>query len=471
MLFSDLTFIFLFLPLFFLSIFIFRNDLKKSNYSLLVFSLFFYAWGEIVYVFLLMIGIVLNYYFAIWIDKARRADNKKMMKLGLWVALLFNLGSIGYFKYTGFFIEIINSVTGLAIPIPEIALPIGISFFTFQIFSYVIDVYRNEVPVQKNVLYLGAYVMAFPQLIAGPIVRYQTVAEEMECRRASDEDIAYGIRRFMAGLAKKVLIANQTAFIADTILAGDVTSVGAGGAWLAMIAYSLQIYFDFSGYSDMAIGLGRMMGFHFLENFNNPYSAVSITDFWRRWHISLSSFFRDYVYIPLGGNRVSKPRWIFNMAAVWALTGLWHGASLNFVLWGAFYGLILILEKLVFPNLKDVKIFNRIFTLFVVIIGWTIFRCEDFGLMKDVFATMFGANGGGNLEALYWLGVIRIPNLLAVVVGIIFSSETVCKAAASLTVGSKAKRIIADVCIFALLFLCIANLAENSYNPFIYFRF
>lgn len=274
MLFSDLTFIFLFLPLFFLSIFIFRNDLKKSNYSLLVFSLFFYAWGEIVYVFLLMIGIVLNYYFAIWIDKARRADNKKMMKIGLWVAVLFNLGSIGYFKYTGFFIEIINSITGLAIPIPEIALPIGISFFTFQIFSYVIDVYRNEVPVQKNVLYLGAYVMAFPQLIAGPIVRYQTVAEELECRRASDEDIAYGIRRFMAGLAKKVLIANQTAFIADTILAGDVASVGAGGAWLAMIAYSLQIYFDFSGYSDMAIGLGRMMGFHFLENFNNPYSAV-----------------------------------------------------------------------------------------------------------------------------------------------------------------------------------------------------
>ena len=291
-------------------------------------------------------------------------------------------------------------------------------------------------PVQKNLFYLAAYVVAFPQLIAGPIVRYQTVAEELEDRSASDEDIAYGIRRFMVGLEKKVFIANQTAYIADTILAGDIAAVGAAGAWLAIISYTIQIYFDFSGYSDMAIGLGRIMGFHFLENFNNPYSAVSVTDFWRRWHISLSTFFRDYVYIPLGGNRVSRPRWIFNMAAVWALTGLWHGASLNFVLWGAFYGVILILEKLVLTGLKDIRILNRVFTLFVVVIGWTIFRCEDFGLMKEVF-----------------------------------SSQAVCKASASLISGGRAKKIIADICIFILLFLCIANLAENSYNPFIYFRF
>lgn len=471
MLFSDLTFIFLFLPLFFLSIFIFRNDLKKSNISLLIFSLIFYAWGEVVYVFLLMISIALNYFFALWIDKARCAEKQGMTKLALLIAVLFNLGSIGYFKYTGFFVEILNSVTGLEIPVPEIALPIGISFFTFQILSYVIDVYRDDVPVQKNLLYLGAYVAAFPQLIAGPIVRYQTVAEEMEDRSVTDEDIAYGIRRFMVGLAKKVLIANQTAFIADTILGGDIAAVGMSGTWLAIISYTLQIYFDFSGYSDMAIGLGRMMGFHFLENFNNPYSAISVTDFWRRWHISLSTFFRDYVYIPLGGNRVSKPRWIFNMAAVWALTGLWHGASLNFVLWGTFYGVILILEKLVFSNLKDVKVLNRIFTLFVVIIGWTIFRCEDFELMKGVFASMFGANGVGSLEELYWLGVIRIPNLAALFAGIIFSSEKVCRAAASHVTGSRIKKIAADICIFALLFLCIASLAENSYNPFIYFRF
>lgn len=471
MLFSDLTFIFFFLPLFFMSIFIFRNDLKKSNISLLIFSLFFYAWGELIYIFLLLISIILNYCFALLIDAAKQRAKKNFTKLVLATAICFNLGSIGYFKYTGFFTEILNSLFSLKIPVPNIVLPIGISFFTFQILSYIIDVYRGDVPVQKNLLYLGAYIVAFPQLIAGPIVRYQTVAKELEERSVSNDDIAYGIRRFIIGLAKKVLIANQTAYITDTILSGNIVAVGALGTWLAVIAYTIQIYFDFSGYSDMAIGLGRMMGFHFPENFNNPYAAVSVTDFWRRWHISLSTFFRDYVYIPLGGNRVSKPRWIFNMAAVWILTGLWHGASLNFVLWGIFYGIILIIEKPLLVKLKNISVFNRIFTLFIIIIGWTIFRCEDFVLMNNVFASMFGINGVGSMEEIYLLGVMRIPNFAGLIAGILFSSEKLCLAAASLVSGNRIKKVIADIFIFLLLFLCIASLAKNSYNPFIYFRF
>ena len=471
MLFSDLPFLFLFLPLFVLSIFIFRKNLKKSNIALLVFSLFFYAWGEVVYVFLLMLSIALNYFFALWIDREKRVGKGGRAKLALWAAVLFNLGTIGVFKYAGFAVELFDSVTGLAVPVPEIALPIGISFFTFQILSYVIDVYRGDAAVQKNILFLGAYIVAFPQLIAGPIVRYRTVAEELGDRHATDDDIAYGIRRFLVGLAKKVLIANQVAYIADTILGADVAAVGASGAWLAILAYTLQIYYDFSGYSDMAIGLGRMMGFHYLENFNNPYSAVSVTDFWRRWHISLSTFFRDYVYIPLGGNRVSKHRWILNMALVWALTGLWHGASLNFVLWGAFYCVILILEKFVFGKLRDVKVLNRVVTIFLVMMGWTIFRCEDFELMQEVFASLYGANGPGSLEELYWLGVLRIPNVAAMLAGIVFSSEKVCEGVKSLASGPKALRVAADVAVFAMFFLCVASLMENSYNPFIYFRF
>jgi alginate O-acetyltransferase complex protein AlgI len=471
MLFSDLVFLFCFLPLFFIFSFIFKNSIPAKNLILLIFSLVFYAWGEPVYVLLLILSIAANYAAGLLLGIT--GNGKAMRKSVLVAAVTFNLALLGFFKYIGFIVMNINALSGSSLTVPEIALPIGISFYTFQIMSYVIDVYRGEVKLQKNPLYLGAYLVAFPQLIAGPIVRYQTIAGELGERSVSTEDLAYGIRRFITGLGKKVLIANQAAVVADSLLSGglDIKSFGAAGAWLAMIAYSIQIYYDFSGYSDMAIGMGRAMGFHYLENFNNPYEADSASDFWRRWHISLSTFFRDYVYIPMGGNRVPVYRWIFNMLTVWFLTGLWHGASWNFILWGLYFGIILIAEKLLPGFRPKIKTLNHVTALLIIIVGWTIFRCESLACISETLMTMFGASGFIDIKNLYASGALNLLCIAAIICGIVG-----CIPAASTAFAAKARPgrflpVAADVCLIAVLFLSIAVLARGAYNPFIYFRF
>jgi alginate O-acetyltransferase complex protein AlgI len=342
-------------------------------------------------------------------------------------------------------------------------------------------VYRKDVPAQKNIFFLGAYLSGFPQLIAGPIVRYKTIADELENRTENFEEFAGGARRFIAGLAKKVLIANNVAAIADTILTttlakgGDITGsvkdYGAIGAWIAVIAYALQIYFDFSGYSDMAIGMGRMMGFHYLENFNYPYTAKSVTDFWRRWHISLSSFFRDYVYIPLGGSRVSRPRWIFNIMIVWALTGLWHGAAWTFILWGVYFGIILIIEKLFLQKrLEKIPVLCHVYTIAAFIFGWVIFRAESIGHIGLILSTMFGSHGSGSFIYMAEKNILKLPQLTALIAGIICSvpvSKYIKKFFDDNTIG----RVFIDVSSIAALVLCVFSLAVDSYNPFIYFIF
>ncbi|MHB1150823.1 MAG: MBOAT family O-acyltransferase [Eubacteriales bacterium] len=471
MLFSDLVFLFCFLPLFFICTFLFKNNIPAKNVLILIFSFIFYAWGEPVYILLLVFSITINYMAGILLDKT--SDKKSLRKIIFIAAVAFNLLLIGLFKYAGFFIETVNNIFGNSLHIPEIILPIGISFYTFQIMSYIIDVYRNDVKVQRKPLFLGAYLVAFPQLIAGPIVRYQTIAEELEDRRVSAQDFAYGIRRFIIGFGKKVLIANQAAVIADNILSGNVSidQYGAAGAWLAMIAYSIQIYYDFSGYSDMAIGMGRAMGFHYLENFNNPYIANSVTDFWRRWHISLSTFFRDYVYISMGGNRVTAQRWIFNMLVVWLLTGLWHGASWNFILWGLYFGVILIIEKFTLKIRIKINFISHIMALLMIIIGWTIFRGENILQTLNTLKTMFGASGFADLKIIYSSGALNLSYIFAVVCGIIG-----CIPMAHTFVGNGIKsfrqvRVTTDIGLIAVLLLSIAVLARGSYNPFIYFRF
>lgn len=472
MLFSSLTFLFAFLPLFFACYFLFKGR-KARNIVLFAFSLLFYAWGEPLYIFLMLFSLTANYFLARWLNGYQ--DNRR--KAVLVLAVIINLALLGVFKYTGFGIEIFNSITGLSVPAPAIALPIGISFYTFQILSYVIDVYRGTVKCQKNWAFLGAYLSAFPQLIAGPIVRYETVEEELTQRKETLTDFANGLRRFIFGLAKKVLVANTMASVCDKLLEFAPEQLGALGGWLAAIAYTLQIYFDFSGYSDMAIGMGRMMGFHYLENFNYPYIASSVTDFWRRWHISLSTFFRDYVYIPLGGNRVKTLRWVFNMGIVWLLTGLWHGASWNFVLWGIYYFVLLVAEKLIIKrfNIK-IPVLGNVVTLLLVILGWVLFRAENISLAGGWIAAMFGGYGA------FGTGTTQLPIIFqqcdvnTVFVITLFAAMVLSTPIAKRLTAPHGERVtvinvVSDVICLILLLLCIANLASDSYNPFIYFRF
>lgn len=471
MLFSDLVFLFGFLPLFFICTYFFRDHIPAKNILLLMFSFVFYAWGEPVYILLLVFSVLINYAAGIGLE--RTAGKKGLRKAIFFAAVAADLLLLGVFKYAGFFVGTINDLSGASFGVPEIVLPIGISFYTFQILSYVADVYRGEVKVQKNPLFLGAYLAAFPQLIAGPIVRYSTIAEELEERSVSTEDFAYGIRRFILGFGKKVLIANQAAVITDRILDGNVSisRYGAAGAWLAVIAYSIQIYYDFSGYSDMAIGMGRAMGFHYLENFLHPYAADSVTDFWRRWHISLSTFFRDYVYIPLGGNRVSAGRWVLNMLAVWLLTGLWHGASWNFIVWGLYFGLILITEKFTLKFRSQSGFPGHAYALFTVIIGWTVFRCENLAQTAETLKTMFGGSGFADLKIIYASGALNLFFLTALVCGVIGCIPAVYTAAGKAVSSSKPAKLAADIGLIAVLLLSAALLARGSYNPFIYFRF
>jgi len=461
MVFSSLLFIYFFLPLFFVAYFIVNNR-KYRNVILLLFSLFFYAYGEPFYMVLMIFSIVVNYFLATLIDKWK---SKKIFILDV----IFNLTLLGVFKYFNFFLDNINNLFNLNIHFINIALPIGISFYTFQIMTYVIDVYKREVPVQTNIISLGCYICAFPQLIAGPIVRYSTVNDELNERKETLSDIANGARRFIIGLSKKVIIANGVAYICEHLLPLGGASYGFVGALIIAISYTIQIYFDFSGYSDMAIGLGKMLGFHYLENFNYPYIATSITNFWRRWHISLSSFFKDYVYIPLGGNRVKKIINIRNLLIVWILTGLWHGASWNFIIWGLYYGIILIAEKYLLKDkiIKLPKFMQHIYSLVLVIIGWIIFMSTDMTTLKELITSLVGINGIGNINAIINTQILTIRYMLPLILGILFSIPIYPKINALL----EKKPLINDVLIILLLLLSTWIMLVDSYNPFIYFRF
>lgn len=456
MVFSSNIFLFLFLPLYLITYYS-TKDIKIKNLVLLLFSLFFYAWGEPYYVLLMIFSIIINFY----LTKVMAKNNSKFI---LILLIIINIGLLLSFKYTNFFIDNINNLFKLNISNIKLTLPIGISFYTFQILSYVFDVYQKKVKVQNNIYKLACYITAFPQLIAGPIVRYSDIEKQLNERKTTVEDFTSGVRRFIVGLSKKVLIANLMAFVADSIYNYDLISTGFIGMLIASISYALQIYFDFSGYSDMAIGLGKMSGFTFMENFNYPYIAKSITDFWRRWHISLSSFFKDYVYIPLGGSRKGTFKTIRNILIVWLLTGFWHGACWNFVLWGLYYALFLLIEKFLLKEKFKNNFIYRIITLLIISIGWIIFRQTDFNQLLIALKALFGFYGIGNISSLYYLGIFSSRYIIAFIIGILGSTKLIKHLLSK-------ENIITDIILLILFILCIIFITVGSYNPFIYYRF
>ena len=466
MIFSSIPFLFFFFPIFLLLYYL--VPFKYKNLILLIFSLIFYAWGEPIYILLMIFSSVVDYFNGLMIEKYQNDKRKK--KIFLIASIIINLSLLGFFKYADFLINSINNVFNISIPLLKLGLPIGISFFTFQTMSYSIDVYRGEVKAEHNFLTFMTYVSMFPQLIAGPIVRYETVSQELHKREINYKHFSNGLLRFLQGLFKKVIIANNVGYLWSVISTSANLSIL--GAWLGIIAFTFQIYFDFSGYSDMAIGMGKMLGFNYLENFNYPYIAKSITDFWRRWHISLSTWFRDYVYIPLGGSRVKKIINIRNIFIVWMLTGLWHGASWNFVLWGLYYGILLILEKFVLKKYID-KLPNalkHLYTIILVLIGWLIFAFEDMSMLTNYAKTMFGLNGNFiNSTFIYYF----TNYFIILVIATIFSMP-VYKKIEEILKNKKhhwIKFIIVLVIYVILLFITIAYLVSDTYNPFLYFRF
>lgn len=435
---------------------------------MLLASLFFYAWGEPKYLVFMLVSIIQGYLFGILIEKyhgTRRA------KIFLAVSVMFSLLLLGYCKYADFFIMNFNLATGLSIPLLKIALPIGISFYTFQVLSYVVDVYRKDVSAQKNFINLAAYIAMFPQLIAGPIVRYSDIEEQLRERRHSIENIALGIRRFIIGLSKKILIANVLGELVAVFKASNEQSVLF--VWLYATAYMLHIYFDFSGYSDMAIGLGRIFGFHFPENFRYPYISGSITEFWRRWHISLGSWFRDYLYIPLGGNRAGRIKWLRNIFIVWMATGLWHGAAWNFVLWGVIFAVLLMAEKLwLLPLLERSKVFSHIYVLFFVIISFVIFDASSLSEAFSCIMAMFGVKGlpFQTFEAVYYLKSYAVIFILAMFGATPLLSQ-IASSVSKIKYGKFILSIAEPVVLTILLAVCTAFLIDGSFNPFLYFRF
>ena len=438
-----------------------------QNIFLLLASLFFYAWGEPKFVLVMIASITINWFLGLILDKNRR--KKSLAKILVALDVVFNLAILFVFKYLSFTGGIFERFFGVNLHIPDIALPIGISFFTFQAMSYVIDVYREKGEAQKNIIYVGLYISFFPQLIAGPIVRYETIADQIKNRKESFNDLVDGFARFVVGLSKKVLLANSFALLADhafnTVGSGETISVMF--SWLGAIAYTLQIFFDFSGYSDMAIGLGRMFGFHFLENFNYPYCSASITDFWRRWHISLGTWFRDYLYIPLGGSRCSKGRNILNLFIVWFLTGLWHGANFTFIIWGLMFFVQLVIEKQTGLHQKS-RVAGRIYTLFFVVLGWVIFRADSIGDAVRYIGSMFGVGANGFADGMFsgWLA----QNAILLIIGILLSTP-LFKLIGEKTKSSQAAGFIKAGGLICLFLLSTAGIVNNAYNPFIYFNF
>lgn len=471
MVFSSLLFVCLFMPVVLILHSVIKN-LKIKNGLLLIASLLFYAYGEPAYIFLMLFSVLLNYVFALLMSNQHK-------KLFLILAVVVNLGLLGVFKYTGFLLNSVNDILGISLPVPSIPLPIGISFFTFQALSYVIDVYRGDVERQKNYGKLLLYISFFPQLIAGPIVRYKDIAREIDNRTTDMHNIAFGLRRFISGLGKKVLISNTMAVAVDFVFGVEAGKLNILSAWIGAAAYIMQIYFDFSGYSDMAIGLGRMFGFHFKENFNYPYIASTIQDFWRRWHISLSTFFRDYVYIPLGGNRKGKTRTVLNRIIVFFLTGLWHGANWTFIIWGLFHGFFLLLEEFI-PVIKKLpKFILHIYTLVAVTVGFVIFRAESLGQAVSFIAKMF-SGFDFSAEAMSYAVQPLTPFFVVMFIAAVVCCGPLQKLAGrvrklenadSLTKGENALQIVSFVLSVAVLLWCIIRLAGGSYNPFIYFRF
>ncbi len=461
MLFSSHVFLFIFLPSVLLVYYLSPRRIRIP--VLLLWSLAFYGWGEPVYLFLMVGTILINYFFGAWVHaRQRKGFNAKGV---LAAGVVTNLLILGFFKYAGFFVTQLKALLPFLVGIktPEIALPIGISFYVFQSMSYLIDVYRHDAPVQKNVLTFGTYVTLFPQLIAGPIVRYSDVASQMTDRKESLEKFASGVQRFIIGLGKKLLLANPMGNVWELLQEQN----GTAAAWVGIIAYSLQIYFDFSGYSDMAIGLGRMFGFEFMENFNYPYISATVTEFWRRWHISLSTWFKEYVYIPLGGNRKGLPRQILNLLVVWGLTGFWHGASWNFLLWGLYYAVLLIAEKLFLLKWlqKLPKLVGHLYSLFAVMLGWVLFFFEDMEQLVAFFTKLFTptASNVKTMNLILGFGPLFLVSCVA--------ATPLFKEWGDRLQDKPLIRYGKLAACGAILLLCVAALASNSYNPFIYFRF
>ena len=470
MVFSSLVFLFVFLPITLLFYFIVPR--KYRNFILLIVSLIFYAWGEPVYIVLMLFSTVIDFINGLLVEKY--ADQPKKAKKVVIFAVIVNLSLLTFFKYSGFIVSNVNALMGTTFTVPDIALPIGISFYTFQTMSYTIDVFRKDAPAQKNIINLGAYVTMFPQLIAGPIVRYQTVAEQLNHRKETQSLFASGVERFVIGLGKKVLLANNIGLLWSQVSSMAISELTVMTSWLGVIAFGLQIYFDFSGYSDMAIGLGRMFGFELLENFNYPYISQSITEFWRRWHISLGTWFRDYVYIPLGGNRKGKWRTYLNVFIVWFLTGLWHGASWNFILWGLYFGIIITIEKVFLMKWLSYapRLIRHLYTLVLLIIGWGLFAFENLSYLKDYFRVMFGFKEVALYDqvTLYYLMTNGVLLIILVIASTPLAKQMYQKLKQSKR-GELLDVVLSPIVCLLILILSTAYLVDSSYNPFLYFRF
>lgn len=467
MVFASLHFLFMYLPCVLLLYYI--SPLKWRNALLLVVNLVFYGWGEPVYILLMLFSIVVNYISGLFVEKYRLVNDKKA-KTALVVNTVINLGMLFFFKYYDFLAVNLSKISFLSFIKPiGLSLPLGISFYTFQSLSYSIDVYRGDAGVQRNFVNFGAFVSLFPQLTAGPIVRYKNISNQLSSRNHSVDLFAFGIRRFIVGLGKKVLLANSIGLLWDATKATPSGELTVLGAWLGILAYTLYIYFDFSGYSDMAIGLGRMLGFELLENFNYPYISKSITEFWRRWHISLSTWFRDYVYIPLGGNRRGIARQFFNIFIVWMLTGIWHGASWNFLIWGVYYAVLLMLEKAFLLRVLEriPKILSHIYALFFIILGWLLFSIEDMPSMLAYFGAMFGANGAGlvSTDALFYLETY-LPSLVLMCIAATPFGKKLAE-----RLNHKVAAVLIPILIVIVLVLSTAYLVDSTYSTFLYFRF
>ncbi len=462
MVFSSIIFLFYFLPV--ILIFYYLSSKKHKNLVLFLGSLFFYAWGEPVYVGLLLLSTAFNYFMGMVMEQSQEKKKKSI----LIISVVVNLAALVFFKYTNFLIDTVNLVLPHDIPTLKITLPIGISFFTFQAMSYVVDVYRGTTKAQKKYVDFATYITLFPQLIAGPIVRYNSIDEQLSTRRETIEGFTSGVTTFVAGLAKKVLLANNIGILWENISATQTGELSVLSAWLGIVAYAFQIYFDFSGYSDMAIGLGRMFGFQFEKNFNYPYISKSITEFWRRWHISLSTWFREYVYIPLGGNRVSKKRLFLNLLIVWGLTGIWHGAGMNFLMWGIYYALILIFEKGFFMKyLEKIPGFLRnIYTMVLVLIGWVLFASSNMSGAVSYISAMFGGNGAGFIDDsfIYNISSYKVLLIVSLIAMMPWPKKIWDK-------HVKGKMIYTLIGIAIVMIICVAYLVDSSYNPFLYFRF
>ncbi|MEG2197774.1 MAG: MBOAT family O-acyltransferase [Cellulosilyticaceae bacterium] len=461
MVFSSLLFLFIFLPIFLGVYYVAPKGLR--NFILFAASLIFYAWGEPIYVVIMIFSTIVDYTIGLVIHKYRA--NQPIAKAAMISSVLINLVVLGFFKYSNFFIDNMNNLWGMNIELLKIALPIGISFYTFQTMSYTIDLYRGKIGVQKNIISFGAYVSMFPQLIAGPIVKYATVEHELNHRVESIDGFGEGSIRFIEGLGKKVLIANNIGLLWENIKVMPLIELTTIGAWMGIMAFAFQIYFDFSGYSDMAIGLGKMLGFNFGENFNYPYISKSVTEFWRRWHMSLGSWFREYLYIPLGGNRVKKSRFYINLLIVWFLTGFWHGAGWNFILWGLFFGMIMIVERMILLKYleKSPAYIARIYLIVVVLISWVFFSLETLPQIVGYLKTMFGLGEGVwiDKQTLYYM----TNYLMIFIVAILFATPIMKR------LREKSKGWMVYVFYIGILVLSTAYLVDSTFNPFLYFRF